>query len=790
MPLTSLLTPAGGVTPAMARPRTAGEIRDAAWDNAMLNLRSDSQHVATNRAMENAFTPLKDQMRKQDPEFSDSLIERKVQEQYVGANRGVGDYGSDTRLRYEVMREFFSERGMAVPDYAEIEAEAANMANMARDEFQKAQTFAYTESPRMAAFAGMAGPLVTDPFSIMSFGLAAPMSTGRVLSTMAVEGGIAAGVEVPIQAIVKNWHDQRGLEYTANEAALNVAISVLGSSGLAGTMAYGLSKLNRAQPGGPSSPTTREAQQDAATQAMDEDAAEAPAPTPEDDGYVTSLTASLSQTPTPNAWLQTDMASALYEVAMDFPPGPLRAEMTAQASDSHLLLTNPAVHRVTRGSELDTITYTLDRPETLRMHQANVANAIESINRGEIPNPPYKQELSLELFSAGTDARHVTWAQQLSARNIPQDLRGAEYNRFLNELVFTEAAPMLQRIRQRAEVPADGKPVPLPEPPNLPSQAVLANRAEQAAKRIDDLQAEVRSLRETRAVEYRKAAEKVVKARQSTAKTPSADKLTEAGEGKWTFTFAREKFRLAESNNGWVLKNRAGEEKTFPTAQAALEGAREHTVAYRKALTAAEAIKSRGVQKVQKSYRTRLRAAVKAQRERSEALAEIAEQMATWRSYQRAKAPIDRQNWALRAEQAIKELGDGKVPKELRGLRQRLHESIKELAADTARVQELANTGVARQALTSATWTGPGYRVDFLDAFPELADRARLQQALSKSETPQAFQAEYAEFTRLPDDFEIRFVDGDETSVVTAAELRARHEEDDIILENLRGCVL
>ena len=99
----------------------------------------------------------------------------------------------------------------------------------------------------VAGFAGAAGPILGEPLILGSMAFGARAAHGIIRGAL-IEGGIATGVEIPLQANIQFGRTQFGEDPSLTEAAANVAAAGVGGAALSGLVrgvARGVAALRR-----------------------------------------------------------------------------------------------------------------------------------------------------------------------------------------------------------------------------------------------------------------------------------------------------------------------------------------------------------------------------------------------------------------------------------------------------------------------------------------------------------------------------------------------------------------
>ena len=123
------------------------------------------------------------------------------------------------------------------PEYEDYLHRRNTYVQAAQIRAQRAQQYTTTDWPTAISMLGGFRAATKDPLVLAST-LVAPASFLGTLAT-------GAAMEVPIQAMVYQWHKDFGGEYTAKDAAANVAFAGLVPAGIYGTFAMGAKLLSQ-----------------------------------------------------------------------------------------------------------------------------------------------------------------------------------------------------------------------------------------------------------------------------------------------------------------------------------------------------------------------------------------------------------------------------------------------------------------------------------------------------------------------------------------------------------------
>ena len=149
--------------------------------------------------------------------------------------------GARRQLAYEHVRDFEKRFPDQVADdqkiLEEFKAEAA--------ELRAGEQFTIQRGSGFGAFLGTAGAIMTDPLILLSLGVGAEFGVGRsVLATIgraaAIEGSVAALVEIPIQTEVLRFKRELDSPWSFRQSALNVLAAGGGGVVLGGTIGGGV----------------------------------------------------------------------------------------------------------------------------------------------------------------------------------------------------------------------------------------------------------------------------------------------------------------------------------------------------------------------------------------------------------------------------------------------------------------------------------------------------------------------------------------------------------------------
>ena len=122
-----------------------------------------------------------------------------------------------------------SEAGATVPNAAEVRDSIRADRDDIREYDRRIQAGEQGFIQGAARFAGTAGAILTDPPIMASMLVGAGVASG-ILRTALVEGAIATGVEIPVQALVQSSRKEVGEEPNLKEAATNVALAGAGGA--------------------------------------------------------------------------------------------------------------------------------------------------------------------------------------------------------------------------------------------------------------------------------------------------------------------------------------------------------------------------------------------------------------------------------------------------------------------------------------------------------------------------------------------------------------------------------
>lgn len=497
---------------AEALPTTFGEINSSAYDHAQLNLLSNSKDISYNRAMDSILDPMFD-----DTEVDANTAAQKSVNYYNKPNDVFSRPPENhTEARYLAARDELTKLGKEVPPWEAITTEGARLANESIEDFQRASVYAMTDSPRMAAFLGAAGASVQDPLILASILLTMPLGlTTSALRAAAIEGAVSGVAEIGVQTKVKAWHDQRDKEYTMEDAALAVAFGTLLPAGIVGGVSKGYKLLggtNTHMLFGPSYDVAQirrlNSLRDGARRAKKARRTAVLREWRDDGGagnFIHTFETGVSDGPyAPN------MTSAVYSTATGVPRETgYRADALIDANGFYLEAANPARGTVdaklATGSELDYVSYTFARSEMDKFQQENLTEALSALQRGEIPNPPHKSVLSVELFTGAKDINHVRWARDIRDLENADILAGkkrgafavdpenAAFKQYVNRLMLEQLEPKLTLMAGKAALP----PAPKVPKPRLTPEKVSAGQ-KLAAKDLDEADIRLAKLAELR----------------------------------------------------------------------------------------------------------------------------------------------------------------------------------------------------------------------------------------------------------------------------------------------------
>ena len=238
----------GNGTPfgAVRLPSTGSELRASAGDSFMLNDRWDSDTQASDRAMEEFYDPWYDRMEAANSGFDRTSIYNQSARWFNEPSPSLGNRIAYNKLeaKHAYMADQAEKMGEAFPDFEGLYNQAGKrgleIASTAYEKFLMDMQYTQSTSPRLQAAAGSVGPAITDPLVLGSIAVTLPLGISVIAArTIAMEAGIAALTEIPIQAQRSDWYRKQGRELTTDEMVLNIVLA----AGTAGLIGGGVSKI-------------------------------------------------------------------------------------------------------------------------------------------------------------------------------------------------------------------------------------------------------------------------------------------------------------------------------------------------------------------------------------------------------------------------------------------------------------------------------------------------------------------------------------------------------------------
>lgn len=235
-----------GTAPAFAPPATIGDRAAIDWRTFRDQSMVDSDVVAVEGAYDRYVDELEGLTGQRLSTPSQRLTEKGGSQRFVKRSR------ADAYLQEQAQKEFDADIDRLAQQYPELPVKKLEdvwrEVGIERAEQRRKQaeiTSRTIDAPVTAAgFGATAAAAMTEPLVISSMAFGAPFSAG-ILRTALIEGGIAAGTEVPIQMMVQAKRQKFG-----EEASLSEAMTAILAAGAGGFLFGGLVRGAMQAPGG------------------------------------------------------------------------------------------------------------------------------------------------------------------------------------------------------------------------------------------------------------------------------------------------------------------------------------------------------------------------------------------------------------------------------------------------------------------------------------------------------------------------------------------------------------
>lgn len=758
-------------------PATTSGLISSAFDYAQLNLRFDSRRIAELNALDEIMQPYFTEIEQQSGERGLYASAQGKAHTFMGQENpyaqgqiidsfGLANYVS----MYKALEGRVQGR---LPGWADVANRAAETSRISEEQFRQDSLYTVSRSPRMAAFIGMGGATVTDPLVMASIALSLPFGIGMTaLRAAAFEGTIGLASELPIQQQVRAWHDERGMEYTNQQAAEAVMLATLLPAGVGAALSTGFRMFGRQPQLFKGAQADIDRIRDMGLE-WDEFFEQMLPPLPSkeadtttstvtlDSGRAAEFSGSYDYVPEWSPWGQRTAVTDLYNWAggMEGSSGQ-RYEVLTAARDLHLHQTNPAVSGTVsaartpaksaeqyraRGRKwaqrnawpVEKINYLFNRGQVDNMHRQNVEEAVLAILNGELPNPPNKQQLAPSLFTQPRDVRHAGWARELSDRGIRPDLRSDEYKRFLSELLMLEYGPILQQLARAVdELPDEPLTKTVKRPSTKPD--ALRGIIDKQAKQMDE----------------------------SNAKVAAAKKPMSKAQGQVT----RVQNLLNEAERRMKrLRNKQSRAEQRAKIQDLKAQLRDYKAVLRKEkarytkVAKTQAQRQKGMEDRIKGANDRLNLHERADAEQLE---------------------IERVNASFYAQKQLDELFDNQIPKDLREPMRELHESIKAMTDDPNYMTGITLDAGGTVTFTQTFRTNRNMAETMWDVGPlDQAERTAWVEAKLSADAEKVWATDLADL-----DGDLRLID-EFGNATTVDETLQRHKQLDDVVADVEACV-
>jgi len=443
-------------------PSESGDIISSAYDNVMVNLRTDSAMIATRKAQDEQYETLLATEEQNNVEFKRGDIVKKGTRFYSEESPVLGRVArNDREARYAGMYEYFGDK---TPSMADTDKYAADLAGQSAQQFQEDMFNTVSNWPKSSAFFGSAGAAVKDPVALAAIAGSVPIAITRGIAIgAAVEGAIGTVSEGLIQLSVREWQHKQGKEYTDEDVMNAMLLAGLFSAGAGGVLSGAYKALGgtntRLLTGGPSAAVRRDPVA-IKTLELETDL------TTYNETY--ALPGSTSDDHNP---FKQTQPSTLVNRMVDMDAGALGLDQNVvnmQITNTHLATTNSWRHSLVNGTGYDIEIYSLKRAELDADHQKNVAQAITDLEEGNHISIAH-DKTSIELIMGDTPM-HYTALKSLAYRGIKLTEKSKAYRAHIFNTVRRIMEPKLQRSIEGIQLPADGKV--LPPAPGRPKSSV------------------------------------------------------------------------------------------------------------------------------------------------------------------------------------------------------------------------------------------------------------------------------------------------------------------------------
>jgi hypothetical protein len=213
---------------------TTGEAFDAAWNEMQTNHLGISAFAEMHDAYKNYIDDVF--------ELTGKRVFNPLSLAGPGRRNSLENVDSRFQRRIDEIAKDFPE--IPRKSLKEIRDEVAGVRRAARERRAEVSRRNVDFSGQLAAMSADMAATVSDPLILLSMGVGAPVAAG-IVRTALIEGAIAAGVEVPIQAAVQATRPSFGEQVSVGEAALNVGTAAAGGAVFAGALKGGIRGLTK-----------------------------------------------------------------------------------------------------------------------------------------------------------------------------------------------------------------------------------------------------------------------------------------------------------------------------------------------------------------------------------------------------------------------------------------------------------------------------------------------------------------------------------------------------------------
>ena len=507
------------VNPAQRAPAGFGDLVNSSWDNASYNLRYTSQMKAQRETLFNAIDPILDDLADRDASFKPNEQAQQAQKFYtLEKSPALGGRFARTfeEASYAAWSALVAERGLdnPFPTWADVESASRELAIGKRERFNEDMANAGTTSPRMAAFLGESGSIMTSPVGLMALAASAPVAiVARPLAALGMEAAISGGYEIATQPQIQSWLQSQGETYEDKDVLAAIMFGWLAGGVIGGGISSVYKRfggVNRGFMVGPTGDVARilnglEAQADAfgvpayrvmgpprEGEQLEPERWKFTGPIdrrveqPTQTGIVVEnngagFRVNYTEDHYAGAWAPSNSLSTMIYGATEDIPLPQRPIAMTRAMDYHLYATGPYRAQPTSATAYDSVLYNMDKIKLDKAHTDAIFDAVEALHEGRLIDPANKDSLSIGL-RIGDTPEHLTTVRRMLDEGVPVSLKSKHYRQYLHGVITGWMQGRLNRIVEGVELPEDGKFITTTV---QPPRGTMDKISERAAKQME-----------------------------------------------------------------------------------------------------------------------------------------------------------------------------------------------------------------------------------------------------------------------------------------------------------------